>query len=1698
MQTLLNTYLEKFKKERHIRRRLTCVLLALALLVGTGVYWQLRLTGAALTNETYCGMEEHTHTEECYETVLVCGLEECEATEGHTHTEDCYETQTVLVCGLEESDGHTHSEDCYTNVLSCGLEESEGHTHSADCYDEDGNLICGLEESEGHTHVESCYTLELTCGLEVSEGHIHTDECYETQEVLICGLEECEATEGHAHTEECYEEQLVCSLEEHTHTIECMSDESADVETASDWEATLPTLTGVWADDIVAIAESQLGYTEGTANFVLDEDGETRRGYTRYGAWYGNDYGDWCAMFASFCLHYADVPEAVFPEASGVYAWTVALIDLELYADAEDYIPTAGDIVFIDNSESDGQADHVAVVTEVDEDSETITVIEGNCSDMVMENTYDFSDSSLVGYGVLPEQNTEDSSDVETEATEETTTLTYEGEDYIVTATFGEDAELPEGVELVATEYEQDSETYLERYAEAAELYGWEEEEPFEEDEKGTEETENEVEETDYHGFRLFNIGFYLAGVEVEPTANVTVTVTYIGKDGLETYTVTHFGDEGTETMVAASNYADGNQTVQFNSSSFTDYGISLAAEESNTTYTAYTAGDFSLWIWDNETLVTSYDSSTAYATGLYYYIDSDNVTWYLIPVSTFENVLGSYGYSCDEIEREDCSLYYCPSAYSTGVSNAVQSSYIQIGSEWYVQVQDTTGLTGPRSNVYYIHDEEAIVLNLGNGSGSYSDGDYAGAKDANALRYTVDLSTATKNEDGTVTIILPSDDDLAASTTTTNTFTVVEANKTEDGSAITVDLGKEQSYDYKLVGWYNIATGEYYNVEDDSATAIVDFNNSNVFYADWIAASYDYGSSSDSNLIETEDTSSFIKIYMFDYSELFNIYSTTVTQNGLTSEFWQDSGSLYETPPLASTDGLTALAKSFIFLNNGTHVGSSANDGSTLSGVLGYPSYLNTWNVWTGSSGAAYSGLVSTTSAAVLQKLYDTSAENTSNDLGVYYVGEANYLFSYDETTNYYSYDSASYAASYNQTDERFYVYDGGQSVYGTSNTCFLPYNSYGSSLSAYNGSVNYWFGMNIELTFYLPNDTGVSGGNQINGEDMVFDFSGDDDIWVFVDDVLVLDMGGNHNLLSGTIDFSTGTYTITQSNGTTSTQTFNTITAGSHTLKVYYMERGGWASNLKISFNVVPRWILETASADTMTVTKTWMNSDGSEMTDTRDCPDVTMGLFEKTDADVNSGATSATYGGVTYSLTDGYSYDSNGYVNAYVSSGYLYVLVDTQTLNEDNNWTYAWELLDDDNTYEILELSAHSDYIKTSTSEILQSYDYWSAVSYEYLNGTVTYSNDTYSMKGNALTYNLAVVLTDGSQNGEASTSGYPTTYSGTVIKSNGNEVTTETAQFSQAATPSTTDSTVYTYGVTSDSQVEGALWYVELTGEYNSYTVNSQPYYAPSFYLKTAMEGGKYLAISGNNLILVDSKDLATKFAYNSLGELNTTANNGSKVIIDNTGNYAIVELAESATDTQNIKIYVKQSVATNGKAYTITNTQLPTVTLSKVDSEEKSTLLSGAEFTLSNSSGKYYHYDSTDKTGNSVTWVDGSVNATVLETENGSVAINALADDTYTLTEITAPDGYNLLSNTITFTVSGAKVTEVKYGDNTSSDVVSFDSTDTSLVITITNTAGTELPLTGGIGTWMCGVIGLICSGSAGCLLMCRKRKTAKT
>lgn len=339
MRDIVKEYQEKFRRNHQRARRYTALLLALALTTGLSVNWQLHGVGIAKTAEYLCGELEHEHTAACYEKQLVCGYEEGEPEDWNaTMTDDDMDDDAF---GMDADDPgiaaysaepeyifvpHEHTDDCYQEVqeLTC-LEEE--HEHTDDCFDpEDGSLICELFE---HTHDDSCYTTtyELVCGLEEGELVEEVNPDYDpvalfeepvaAKPVVVDPVIE---TPVHHHTDACYEEVLVCGLPEHHHTVNCLSDPLDGTQDEDEWLAqTGTTLSGNWADDLLAVAESQLGYEQSERNFQLDDaDGETVRHYTRYGNDYGNDYGPWDVMFLSYCLKYADIPQSAIPQVSSV------------------------------------------------------------------------------------------------------------------------------------------------------------------------------------------------------------------------------------------------------------------------------------------------------------------------------------------------------------------------------------------------------------------------------------------------------------------------------------------------------------------------------------------------------------------------------------------------------------------------------------------------------------------------------------------------------------------------------------------------------------------------------------------------------------------------------------------------------------------------------------------------------------------------------------------------------------------------------------------------------------------------------------------------------------------------------------------------------------------------------------------------------------------------------------------------------------------------------------------------------------------------------------------------------------------------------------------------------------------------------------------------------------------------------------
>ena len=452
MKDITTALMQQFRREHKAARRYMALLLALALLTSLFVNWQLHSVGIAQTADYQCGEIEHQHTAECYEKVLVCGYEEGEPEDWNATKPDDSAFPDADY-GVEQSEAdiaaysaepepeyifvpHQHTDDCYQEVktLTCYQEE---HVHTDDCFDpEDGSLICDLFE---HTHDDSCYSIEyeLVCGLEEGElveepnpDYVPVDEeafaVFDDAVALQPVVDDSSLdTPVHHHTDACYEEVLVCGLPEHHHTVNCLSDPLADVEDEETWSAkTNVSLTGAWADDLTAVAKSQLGYQQSERNFQLDdEDQTTVRHYTRYGAWYGNAYGAWDVMFLSYCLNYANVPQTTVPQRAGVQALRSDLRGSEWLKAAAEVELVPGDIVFYnsittetvaveedapqimdDSADADiallslepaaaepqteertVSTETVGIVSDVDADTGTLTVISGDVDGKVAE-----------------------------------------------------------------------------------------------------------------------------------------------------------------------------------------------------------------------------------------------------------------------------------------------------------------------------------------------------------------------------------------------------------------------------------------------------------------------------------------------------------------------------------------------------------------------------------------------------------------------------------------------------------------------------------------------------------------------------------------------------------------------------------------------------------------------------------------------------------------------------------------------------------------------------------------------------------------------------------------------------------------------------------------------------------------------------------------------------------------------------------------------------------------------------------------------------------------------------------------------------------------------------------------------------------------------------------------------------------------
>lgn len=430
MKNRFQEAVQNVQRQRHLARRSVAMVLVLAMLTAMSVSWRLHQDGIALAADDtryYCGKEEHKHTDDCYieGTEPICGYEEGEIVEETMDSADDAGDGDSSAADWDEAGSEPESE-------PAAQEEPEPevvlHHHTSDCYEEEEVLTCGIESD--HVHQDYCYdqeTGELLC-----TEHEHTDDCYTLEKVLVCGQEEGEpektddgaalydvdensaeesdsaeepetaadpepekeATKPetddeidtgytvHHHTDECYGKVLICGKEEHEHTAACLVNPNAEID--AEYDAKTPDRTSVdWAQDMVLVARSQLGYTESKAD--VDEDGN---GYTMYADQYYKDkpmvYADWDSTFVAYCLYHAGVPQDIIPQYASISALRgeLARMNSEYYTDDPQEFASIlpGDIVMYKNAEG---RETIGVVSDAAVDEETdlttaLTVISGD------------------------------------------------------------------------------------------------------------------------------------------------------------------------------------------------------------------------------------------------------------------------------------------------------------------------------------------------------------------------------------------------------------------------------------------------------------------------------------------------------------------------------------------------------------------------------------------------------------------------------------------------------------------------------------------------------------------------------------------------------------------------------------------------------------------------------------------------------------------------------------------------------------------------------------------------------------------------------------------------------------------------------------------------------------------------------------------------------------------------------------------------------------------------------------------------------------------------------------------------------------------------------------------------------------------------------------------------------------------------
>ena len=768
----------------------------------------------------------------------------------------------------------------------------------------------------------------------------------------------------------------------------------------------------------------------------------------------------------------------------------------------------------------------------------------------------------------------------------------------------------------------------------------------------------------------------------------------------------------------------------------------------------------------------------------------------------------------------------------------------------------------------------------------------------------------------------------------------------------------------------------------------------------------------------------------------------------------------------------------------------------------------------------------------------------------------EVNNLFikSVYDDTGYFYYNSAEWFATrasrngntttynnnftvYNQLgspseEDRFYYKRGNFLPFNTLNTSkILKYRNlfddtgaelketdprYNEALYGLNETVNFYFGLYGVADFYQP------VGGKVNGEDMIFEFTGDDDMVVYIDGVLVLDLGGIHDAQSGSINFATGEVKYTNRKqgdaltwhkhtihdkfeeanqlGSTRWKGETTFADGTkHKIQIFYMERGAGASNLKIKVNIPPipdGSVNITKTVDGLDATQAaeeeytlkllmnekvagrraftrlgetgntyWTETDGTFKIKAGETVNF-AGIANGTNIEVQEVDKGQIYN-VTYE-----SYDSTGTKSdtnnaTVISAGYVNVTVKNNAEASTKSLTIAKKFLVNgvpataapgetkfgDATFTLQEKGANDTEFK----------DLYTGIKYSsFKDGEYKFSKLD-PRKVYRVIENISAATPE--TNGGTGETPYAKT---TSVVGSGTTAVEGTISGDIAL------GTMGADGKTFDTFFDNT---VTFTNEYHSRTANIQFTKVDADVTTKKLTGAEFTLYIDDNAaapfhrdgstddVTATSKDITGLVEFTAL-PYNTET--GTTYFIKETKapdgymtNGTIYEVAITKDGTV--------SMTGDGKVGTMTiiknkatETELTFKKKSKT-ADGKEISLNGAVFEIKRLEGSEY------KPVTSIADVDSNGQFTIPEK---GITLTHLLDGTYQLTEITAPAGYNLLTDPISFVIENGQLKNPE----TAPEVVKLDSANKTVIIY--NTAGIELPETGGMGTLMTTMSGM--------------------